>query len=141
MPALSDHVQKFFEDYERSLAQPGVDGAAASYADSFLFAGPQGATAVPKAGFLKVLPKRSEFFKAAGLVSSKIQSLEETRLDYSYLLVRAVWVMTFEKDPGHPTVIEAATTYILYHRENSVQIVFQLDHQDLAKMVQESDLL
>jgi hypothetical protein len=106
-----------------------------------MFASPQGIQAVKRDDFLKVLPKRQEFFKTVGLTSSKIQSLEETRLDDNYFMVKAYWSMRFEKDPAQPIVAEISTTYILYRQGHSLRIVFQLDHQDLMRRVQDLGLL
>jgi hypothetical protein len=83
--------------------------------------------------FLKALPKRQGFFKTIGLTASKIQSLEETRLDENYVMVKASWQMRFEKEPEQAIVDEISATYILYQQEDLLRIVFQLDHQDLMK--------
>ena len=106
-----------------------------------MFAGPQGVQAIKKEDFLKVLPKRKDFFKMVGLTSSKIQRLEETRLDTNYIMVKAYWKMQFEKDPAHPITDEISATYILSQQGDSLRIVFQLDHQDLMKRVQALGLL
>lgn len=141
MHQVSDDVKQFFAAYERGLAASDLALIGASYADSFLFAGPQGAQAVTLEGFLKALPRRQGFFETVGLSSSKIQSLEETRLDEHYLSVKVGWVMRFEKDPNHPIESENSATYILQQQEQGLRIVFQLDHQDLVKRVQELGLM
>jgi ketosteroid isomerase-like protein len=141
MNQVSDIVRKFFEDYERGSNAPDPELIASQYSDSFMFASPQGGQAVKKDDFLKALPKREGFFKTVGLTSSKIQSLEETRLDDNYVLVKVHWKMRFEKDREQPIVAEISATYILYQREDSLRIVFQLDHQDLMKRVQDLGLL
>jgi hypothetical protein len=56
-------------------------------------------------------------------------------------MVKAYWKMRFEKDREQPIVAEISATYILYRREDSLRIVFQLDHQDLMKRVQDLGLL
>ena len=141
MNQLSDLTAKFFEDFERGITEPDPELVAACYADSFMFASPQGAQAIQKDGFLKVLPRRTAFFKALGLASSKIRTLEETRLDGAYIMVKAGWEMRFENDPAHSLLAEIAATYILHQQGNSLRIVFQLDHQDLSKIAEELGLL
>jgi hypothetical protein len=147
MKQASDIVRKFFEDYERSINASASDSEgspeviASRYSDTFMFAGPQGAQAVKKEDFLKALPKRQWFFKTIGLTSSTIQSLEETRLDDSYVMVKAYWNMRFEKEAEQPIVAETSATYILRQEESSLRIVFQLDHQDLMKTAQDLGLL
>ncbi|HZF39485.1 MAG TPA: hypothetical protein VE715_11705, partial [Blastocatellia bacterium] len=102
MKQVSDVVREFFEDYERNVKASNSEARpeliASRYSDSFMFAGPQGAQTVKKEDFLKALPKRQSFFKTVGLASSTIQSLEETRLDDNYVMVKAYWNMRFEKE-------------------------------------------
>ncbi|MCG3208873.1 MAG: hypothetical protein FOGNACKC_02486 [Anaerolineae bacterium] len=141
MNQASDIVRKFFEDYERGSNAADPTLVTAQYSDSFMFAGPQGAQAVSKADFLKALPKREGFFKAVGLTASKIQTLQETRLDEHYILVKVTWQIRFEKEPERPLVEEIAATYLLYQQDNLLRIVLQLDHQDLMQRVQALGLL
>ncbi|MEZ4862847.1 MAG: hypothetical protein R3C14_16135 [Caldilineaceae bacterium] len=141
MGQVSDRVSKFFAEYEQNISTAEPERVAAQYGDSFMFAGPQGVQVVKKEDFLKALPKREGFFKAVGLTASTIQSLAETRLDDSYMLVKVTWLMRFEKEEAQPIVAENSATYILQQQEDLMQIVFQLDHQDLMKRVQELGLL
>ena len=107
------------------------------YADAFMFGGPQGVQCIKKEDFVRVLPKRKEFFRSVGLVSSKIESLEASNLDSKYVLVKAFWKMRFESSTGLPIDSENSSTYILAGTGDSFQIVVQLDHQDLMKKVQD----
>ncbi|MFN8444969.1 MAG: hypothetical protein U0175_29555 [Caldilineaceae bacterium] len=141
MKPVSEAVETFFKAYEQGLASSDLEVIGSSYAESFLFAGPQGAQAVTREGFLKALPRRQGFFETVGLSSSKIQSLQETWLDEHYVSVKVGWVMRFEKDPNHPIENQNSATYILQQQEQGLRIVFQLDHQDLMKKVQELGLL
>jgi hypothetical protein len=141
MAEASDLVKTFFEDYERGIEAADAERIASRYEDTFAFAGPQGMQAIKKDDFLRVLPRRREFFKTVGLISSKIRSLEETRLDDDYVLVKVYWTMSFEKDFEQLIVDEISATYILHRRDDSLRIVFQLDHQDLMKRVQDLGLL
>jgi ketosteroid isomerase-like protein len=141
MNQVSDIVRKFFENYERNSNAPDLELVASQYSDSFMFTSPKGVQAIKKEDFLKVLPKRKVFFKTVGLTVSKIQSLEETRLDDSYVLVKVSWNMQFEKDGAQPIVDKISATYILSQQEDLMRIVFQLDHQDLMKRVQDLGLL
>jgi hypothetical protein len=47
----------------------------------------------------------------------------------------------FEKDLEPPILAEISATYILYQQEDVLRIVFQLDHKDLMKWVQDLGLL
>ena len=136
MKLVSGLVRKFFEDYERSMQTANSELLAGQYGDAFIFAGPQGVQAIPKDDFLKALPQREGFFKAIGLASSTIQTLEETQLDDNYVMVKTDWKLRFEKDAGRSIVDEISATYVLYRQADRLRIVFQLDHQDLLKRVQ-----
>jgi hypothetical protein len=141
MNQASDLVREFFESFEKATNTLDLEILGSQYGDPFMFAGPQGSQSVKRDDFLKVLPKRKGFFKTIGLISSKITALEETRLDKNYVIVKAYWNMQFEKNPGQSIVNEISATYVLFQQENSLQIVFQLDHQDLTKRVEELGLL
>jgi hypothetical protein len=137
---MNANVREFFDCYEQANAEFEVPKIAAFYADIFMFGGPQGVQCVKKEDFVRVLPKRKEFFRSGGLVSSKIESLEASNLDSKYVMVKAVWKMHFESRTGLTTDSENSATYILAGTDNSFQIVVQLDHQDLMKKVQDLGL-
>jgi hypothetical protein len=133
-------VKEFFDRYERANAEFEVQRIAALYADVFMFGNPEGVQSVKKEDFVRVLPKRKEYFRSVGLLSSKIDSLAASKLDSKYVLVKAVWQMRFERRTGEPVDSQNSTTYILSAVGDSFQIVFQIDHQDLTKKVQELGL-
>lgn len=141
MKQVSEKVRNFFAEYERSTNTSRSDLLETQYNDAFIFASPSGAQAITREDFLAVLPKREGFFKTIGLTSSRIQELEETRLDDHCLLVKAHWEMRFEKSEGEPVLDEITATYLLYQQADELRIVFQLDHQDLMKRVEELGLL
>ena len=141
MNQASDIVREFFEGFEKASNALDLEILGSQYGDSFMFASPQGAQSIKKDDFLKVLPKRKGFFRTIGLISSKITALEETRLDKNYVMVKAHWNMKFEKNPGQSIVDEISATYVLFQQENILQIMFQLDHQDLTKRVEQLGLL
>ncbi len=133
MTDVKQQVTEFFAVFARANAEFDVPAIANLYADVFMFAGPQGAQAVRKEDFVKVLPKRKEFFKSAGLVSSKVESIEASSLDARYASAKVKWRMRFERLGAEPAENDNFATYILSSSGDSFQIVFQFDHQDLAK--------
>ena len=90
-----------------------------------------------KEDFVKVLPRRKDFMKAAGLLSSRVDSVETSELDSKYMLVKTVWNMSFRANNGDAVTRKSLATYVLSTIADSFEIVFQLDHQDLTKIVQE----
>src|SRR6185369_2595997 len=103
-------VTSFFTRYEAANAIFDVEQIAACYAGVFMFGGPDGVRCVKKEDFLKVLPRRKEFFRSRGLVSSSIDSLTASSLDARYTLVKVVWKMRFERNASEPMYSENAAS-------------------------------
>jgi hypothetical protein len=140
MSTENPKVKSFFSRYESANAIFDVEQLAACYADVFMFGGPAGVQCVKKEDFLKVLPRRKDFFRSRGLVSSIIDSLSASPLDPKYTLVKVVWKMRFDRSASEPVDIQNAASYVLSEANDGFQIVFQLDHQDLSKRVQDLGL-
>jgi hypothetical protein len=137
MTGLYTRVRGFFDGYERSNAD--VHRIAACYADVFMFGGPADVQPVKREDFVKVLPRRKEFFRSAGLVSSKIASLEVSKL-VQICLGEVVWRMRFGRNGADPIESDNSAMYILSAGDDRFEIVFQIDHQDLAKRIQKLGL-
>jgi hypothetical protein len=133
-------VKSFFTRYEAANAIFDVEQIAACYAEVFMSGGPEGVQCVKKEAFLKVLPRRKEFFRSRGLVSSTIDSLAASTLNSKYTLVKVVWNMRIDRSGSGPIYSQNAAAYILSRANDSFQIVFQIDHQDLTKRLQELGL-
>jgi hypothetical protein len=136
----STEVKSFFTRYEAANAIFDVEQIAACYAEVFMFAGPDGFQCVKKEDFLKVLPRRKEFFRSRGLVASNIDSLAASSLDSKYTLVKVVWNMRFDRSGSESIYSQNTASYILSRADDRFQIVFQIDHQDLTKRMQELGL-
>ncbi|MBV9183099.1 MAG: hypothetical protein JO356_17490 [Acidobacteria bacterium] len=137
MNDLNTPIRRFFDVYEKANADFDVQQLAGCYADVFMFAGPARVQTVKKEDFLKVLPRRKEFFKSAGLVSSTIATLDVSKLDSKYAMVKIVWRMRFERSAGKAIDSEISATYILAEAAHGFEIIFQIDHQDLTEKVQQ----
>jgi hypothetical protein len=130
-------VEEFFRRYEQANNDFDVQLIAKLYADTFMFGNSQGVQAVKKEDFIRVLPRRKDFMKTAGLVYSRVDSADASTLDSKSILVRTVWNMRFRTNNGDEVARETSATYILSSSGDSFEIVFQLDHQDLMKIVQD----
>ena len=130
-------VAEFFRRYEQANNDFDVQLIAKLYADTFMFGNPQGVQAVKKEDFIKVLPRRKDFMKTAGLLSSRLDSAEGSTLDSKYILVKTVWNMRFRANNGDEVTRKTLATYVLSTVGDSLEIIFQLDHQDLMKIVQD----
>ena len=71
-------AEEFFRLYEQVNNDFDVQLISKLYAGTFMFANLQGVQAVKKEDFVKVLPRRKDFMKAAGLLSSRVDSVEAT---------------------------------------------------------------
>jgi hypothetical protein len=130
-------AEEFFRLYERANRDFDVQLIAKLYADTFMFGNPQGIQAVKKEDFVKVLPRRKKFMRTAGLVSSHVDSVQASTLDSKYVLVKTLWNMSFRATNADEVTRKTSATYVLSRIGESFEIVLQLDHQDLVKIVQD----
>src|SRR5215469_15201179 len=130
-------VEEFFRRYEHANHDFDAPSIVKFYADTFMFGNPQGVQAVKKENFVKLLPRRKDFMKTAGLLSSRVDSVEASALDSKHMLVKTVWNMQFRTNQGAEVVRKTAATYVLSATGDTFEIVCQLDHQDLMKIGQD----
>jgi hypothetical protein len=133
-------VREFFERYERSRNTFDLGLIDSQYPDAFMFAGPNGARVAEKPAVLAGLSKGQEVFKALGHSTTKLVSLNETRLDEHYSMVRARFVWRFEKAPA-PIEVGVDSTFILYVKGDGPRIVFQHEHEDFQQALRTRGVL
>jgi hypothetical protein len=139
---VSDVIKTFFEDFERASNTFERDLLALQFSDPFMAADPNGGIqVVKKDDFLAGIAKRQAFFQSVGFQFVKIIPLDETRLDNRYVMVKVHVHMRFEKNPGQPIDMKNDSVYILFIKDDSPKIVFNLTHEDLMKVMQEHGLL
>jgi hypothetical protein len=130
MSAPSAVLQQFFERYELSRNTFDLDLIASQYPDAFMFADPNGARVTEKQAVLATIPKGQGFLKGIGHKSTKVLSLDETRLDDYYVMVRVQFLWCFEKAPAQPIDVTLDSTFILYIKDGSPKIVFQQEREE-----------
>jgi len=135
-----NNIKDFFIAYEKATNAFDLNAFSSLYADTFMFGSLTGVISVKKDDFLKMLPKRRDFFATTGLKKTTLVSFEEVRLDDEYNMVKAIWTMHYEKDASKFIDNESSATYILFSQNNQLQIVMQIDHQDLMQRVKELGL-
>jgi len=139
---VSTLIKTFFEEFERASNTFERDLLATQFSDPFMAADPHGRIqVVKKEDFLAGIAQRQAFFHSLGLQFVKIVPFEETRLDTHYVMVKAHGSMRFEQIPGQPVDMNHDSLYILFITDDSPQIVFQLTHEDLLKIMQEHGLV
>ena len=137
---MIDHdaaVNSFFARYESANTIFDINQIANCYAEFFMFGGPDGVRCVKKEDFVKMLPKRKDFFRSRGLAASSVDSLEAVALDARYSFVKVIWKMQFARGAAQPVYSQNAASYVLSRANDGFQIVFQIDHQDLTKRADE----
>ena len=133
---MAVNAKEFFGQYERANAQSDIPAITALYADVFLFGGPAGVRSLNKDDFAKAIPKRKQYFASLGLVETRVSGVEETALDAKYVMARTSWAMVF-RVASERKELQNAATYILERRGETLAIVMQIDHQDLAEKLKQ----
>ena len=135
---MSQQARQFFETFAAANTSSDLSLLGSLYADNFLFAGPKGAQPVKKEDFLKVLPKMKAHYASLGVFETVLHSVEATALDARYLLAKVSWKIGLN-GPSGARQVDANATYVLMRSEDdSLSIVFQLDHQDLKSAIERS---
>ena len=89
-----------------------------------------------KEEFLKIVPRMKAHFSSMGLCETRLQTVKANPLDSKHLLATVGWRMTFRNSSTKP--VDAVATYVLLLGQgNTLSIVFQIDHQDLASVIQD----
>jgi len=133
---MNQTVKQFFDQYERANAASDLAAIGSLYADTFMFAGVNGVKAVKKEDFLKVIPRMKAHFASLGLTKTELHTVEADVMDAKYLLAKTGWKMTIVDSKGHGEPIDTSATYVLEQSaDGSLAIVFQIDHQDLATVI------
>jgi hypothetical protein len=133
---MDELVKAFFATYEKANSTSDFAAIGDLYAETFLFAGRDAAQSVRKVDFLKVIPRMKDHFASLGLTGPRLLSVETTHLGSRYALANVGWAMTLHNANGAVKKIDAFATYVLQRGDqDKLSILFQLDHQDLAAVV------
>ncbi len=134
-------IKMFFEGVEKAGNTLDLNLIDSQFADQFIFADPNGTRVVEKQKFLPFLPKRQEFFKSVGHQSTKISLLEETPIDDQYTMVKAHFLMQFQKASGQAVEVKLDSTYILFMKGDAPKIVMHIEPEDVQQAMKERGLL
>ena len=136
-----NRIKEFFEGVESASNTLDLNLIDAQFADQFIFADPNGTRVVEKQKFLPFLPKRREFFKSIGHQFTKVLSLEETPIDDQYTMVKAHFLMQFQKSTGESKEINLDSTYILFMKGETPKIVMHIEPEDVQQAMKDRGLL
>jgi hypothetical protein len=141
MRTTSPAVQEFFDRYARSRSALDIDLIASQYPDAFMVAGPTGVRITEKPAVLAAFPRGQEFLNGLGHTSTTVLSLDETRLDEHYVLVRALFLWRFERAPAQAIDVRIDSTFILHIKDGALEIVFQHEREDFQQALRTSGVL
>ena len=134
---MDQTIKHFLEQYEKANASSDWATIGSLYADTFMFGGIQGVQAIKKEDFLKVVPKMKAHFASMGLSETRLQTVETSAINAKYFLAKTGWKITIRDASGGKKQVDVFATYVLEQKEGGTFcIVFQIDHQDLATVIQ-----
>ena len=133
MAPCSEAIREFFRQYERGRNTFDTDLIASQYAESFLYAGPDGVRTAAKADVRGGFAKGAEWLRSLGHRSTTLTSLDESSIDEHYAVVRATFIWHFEQISGRSIDVAVDSTFIVYSRGGSPAIVFQHEHEDFLR--------
>ena len=138
---MKTEIEQFFRDFEANDNAEHIDAIVAQFADTFLFAGPDGSQAVRTHDFARALPKRKQFFKQLGCISTELQSVAPVKLGERYVLASTRWRMLFQQESKPEEQITVESTFLVDMGGPVAKIVFYLPHHDVMALLQEKGLL
>jgi ketosteroid isomerase-like protein len=134
-------MRRFFEALEISSETADVTALVNLFADSLVVASANGAQVVRASDLARMIPKRKEMLEAAGCQAAKLVSLNETRLDDYYSMVRTEWRWRVANRGNESQEITLPSTYIVRRSNEGLKIVFYLAHGDITAVLRERGLL
>ena len=134
-------VREFFDQYARNRSAQDIGLITSQYPDSFMFADPKGARVVETAPLLASFPKARQFLEGAGYQSTKVVSLDETRLDDHYVLARVQFLWRFARARAEPIDVEIHAAFVLYVLGGALTIVFQQEREDFQEALRARGVL
>ncbi|WP_353069982.1 hypothetical protein RBB75_06860 [Tunturibacter empetritectus] len=141
MENLSEEVRVFLEKYEANSNVGSPEEIAMQFADVFMAADPSGARAVPSSVLLMAIPQRRQLFESVGSSVSTLASVEQTRLDDRYVLLKTEWLVKFDRGSGLNDELSLRSTFVVHRSGDGLKIVFYLSYEDLTAVLRDRGLL
>jgi len=134
-------VQEFFERYASSRSAADVDRIVSQYADWCMLAASDGIRIAERKLLLAGFTTAMELLKKVGHSFTTLASLNETRLNEHYAMVRAQFVWRFEKTTAPPVDVTVDSTFILYLKDGVPEIVFHHEREDFFQALRTRGVL
>ncbi|MBB5344950.1 hypothetical protein [Tunturibacter empetritectus] len=137
MKDFDKEVEDFLKQFERNANVGSAEEIVEQFADVFMAADPSGARAVPSSKLLMAIPQRKKLFESVGGGATALASVELTRLDDRYVLLKTEWLMKLNRGGGPGEDLTLRSTFVLYRSDDGLKIVFYLNHEDLMSVLRE----
>src|SRR5215470_10163911 len=125
-------MRSFFEAFAASNETGDAASLAKLFAESLMAADPNGIRVVKASDLAHIIPKRKQMLDAAGCGGAELVSLDETKLDDQYSMVRTKWRWRVNSAGKAPQEITLPSTYIVRRSSEGLQIAFHLAHGDIT---------
>jgi hypothetical protein len=133
-------IDAFLHQFARARTTGDVDLIGSQYADSFMFADPNGPRVVEKAALLPLLAQGLPFLKTRGYTSTELRSFDYITLDDHYVMVRARLAWCFGGVTPHME-FDVDWAFIVYGGSDAVTIVFQHEPEDFRAILRSRGIL
>lgn len=141
MKNFDKEVEDFLKRFEVNANVGSAEETVKQFADVFMAADPSGARAVPSSVLLMAIPQRRKLFESVGRSVTTLASVEETKLDERYVLLKTEWLVQFDRGSGRSEDLTLRSTFVLYRSDEGIKIVLYLHHQDLMSVLRERGYL
>lgn len=128
---------RFIQTFARLSAEANAVGLIAQFADSFLYAGPQGSQWMPARDFALALPRRKQVFEQFGHRSTELADVEEFWLGDRYVLARTRWRFTCEHGGQTRQMLDTASSFLIDAGAEPFRILLYVAHQDILEMLRQ----
>ncbi|MBB5340467.1 hypothetical protein [Tunturiibacter gelidoferens] len=137
MKNIEKEVEDFLKRFQINANVGSAEEIVEQFADVFMSADPSGARAVPSSKLLMAIPQRKKLFEGVGGGATALVSVEQTRLDDRYVLLKTEWLMKLDRGSGPGEDLTLRSTFVLYRSDDGLKIVFYLNHEDLMSLLRE----
>jgi hypothetical protein len=137
MKNFDQEVEDFLKRFEINANVGSAEEIVEQFADVFMSADPSGARAVPSSKMLMAIPQRRKLFESVGGGATALTSVEQTRLDDRYVLLKTEWQMKLDRGGEAGEDLTLRSTFLLFRSDDGLKIVFYLNHEDLMSVLRE----
>ena len=141
MDNSTNSIERFFQELEQETISGNFPALAERFSETFLSAGPNGSKIAQRSLFAQSVPARKQQIEKMGDNSTKLISLETTKIDARYTLAKTRWQLTFKREGQDAQEVFADSTYVVDTGVEPFQIILYLTSQDLPKVLAERGIL